>query len=274
MAYAGQFGQDEFLDRVVFRGLFGGRFVDVGAHDGETFSNTIFFEREREWHGLCIEPNPRVFARLQVARRAECLPCCIGVTPGIADFLQIEGQSDMLSGLVESYPAKHRERIETESREDGSAQKIIAVKTVPLHSIFAERGIAEVHLLSIDTEGGEIGVLNSIDFARVMIHAIAIENNYRDSRISDLLLGYGFVPVIRLAVDVIFVNRRSSFFSHRLLRQCLTLRVAARIERKLRKLQILAPGPVRFPYKRPQYQRLTATASPRPIPVPCGACST
>src|SRR5260221_8881557 len=60
-----QFGQDEFLDRVVYRGLRAGYFVDVGAHDGEEYSgDAFFFERERGWQGLCIEANPAVFAQL------------------------------------------------------------------------------------------------------------------------------------------------------------------------------------------------------------------
>src|SRR5258708_7889241 len=41
IAYSSQFGQDGFLDRIVYRGFTGGVFVDVGAHDGEQFSNYL-----------------------------------------------------------------------------------------------------------------------------------------------------------------------------------------------------------------------------------------
>jgi FkbM family methyltransferase len=252
IAYASQFAQDAFLDRVVFRGLRGGFFVDVGAHDGEAFSNTVAFERLRDWRGLCIEPNPPVFEKLRRARRAECLQCCIALTEGETAFLQIEGRSEMLSGIVDAYSAEHRERMAREARIDGSTGKIIKVPTLPLRSILAERAIDEVHLLSVDTEGSEIEVLRSLDWDRVLVHAVTIEDNYGDARIAELLGDRGFVPIMRLAVDAIFVNRCSRFFSRLLLVRCLGLRALARVERKLRKFRLLPPGAAKFPYKRPR----------------------
>jgi FkbM family methyltransferase len=252
VGYASQFGQDRFLDRLVFGRFGNGVFVDVGAHDGATFSNTVFFERERGWKGLCIEPNPAVFARLRQARRAECLQCCIATVAGETEFLQIQGDSEMLSGMVAAYSPEHRERISSESRKDGSSERVIPVSTRPLSAILSERGMTEVHFLSVDTEGGENEVLQSIDFDGVLIHAIAIENNYDDARILDRLTRQGFVPLIRLSVDTIYVNRRSPFLSAVLRSRCHGLRAAARIERKLRKLRVLAPGPAAFPYKKPR----------------------
>src|SRR3982074_2980733 len=98
VAYSSQFGQDAFLDRTVFRGFAGGVFVDVGAHDGEQFSNSVFFERARRWRGRVPAPTPGVSGRLRRARRAECLQCCAAAQPGTVDFVQVSGASEMLSG--------------------------------------------------------------------------------------------------------------------------------------------------------------------------------
>ena len=38
-----------------------GFFVEAGAWDGEYLSNTKFFEKERNWTGLLIEPNKEAF---------------------------------------------------------------------------------------------------------------------------------------------------------------------------------------------------------------------
>ncbi|KAB7507993.1 hypothetical protein Anas_00609, partial [Armadillidium nasatum] len=35
-----------------------GTFIEAGAYDGETFSNTLNLEKELGWSGLLIEPNP------------------------------------------------------------------------------------------------------------------------------------------------------------------------------------------------------------------------
>ena len=41
-----------------------GFFVEAGAWDGVTESRTHFLERERNWRGILIEPNPSAFQNL------------------------------------------------------------------------------------------------------------------------------------------------------------------------------------------------------------------
>lgn len=41
-----------------------GKFLDLGAYDGITFSN-IYALLERGWKGVCIEASPKVFLKLQ-----------------------------------------------------------------------------------------------------------------------------------------------------------------------------------------------------------------
>jgi FkbM family methyltransferase len=261
MPYASQFGQDAFLDRVVYRGLRAGYFVDVGAHDGEQFSNSVFFERDRGWLGLCIEPNPAVFARLRQVRRADCVQCCIAARHGSVDFLQVTGADEMLSGMVSTYAPERRERLLGSAASDRDSHRVIAVPALPLRALLGPRNVREVHLLSIDIEGGEVEALQSLDFDRCFVHAVCIENNDRTNRTSDRMLrDLGFVPLVRLAVDTVYLNRRSPFLSRALRLRCLALRAAARIERKLRKLGLLRAGPARFPYKAPHRSPRTTSS--------------
>src|SRR5690348_4695216 len=44
-------GLDQFLFENFFRGKRNGVFVDAGAKDGETSSNSLFFERFMDWRG-------------------------------------------------------------------------------------------------------------------------------------------------------------------------------------------------------------------------------
>ena len=62
--YYSQFKQDQFLNEVLFNNKKNGFFIDIGAHDRVTISNTLFFEKHNEWKGICIEPNPKGFATL------------------------------------------------------------------------------------------------------------------------------------------------------------------------------------------------------------------
>src|ERR1017187_11041783 len=126
--YFSQYRQDEFIDQVVFNRKKKGFFVDIGAHDGISFSNSNFFEAYRAFKGLCIEPNRSVFDQLEKNRKCAVLNACIADTEGTVKFLAIEGYSEMLSGMVDHYHPSHLERIDSYIAEHGGAKKEIEVK--------------------------------------------------------------------------------------------------------------------------------------------------
>ena len=59
-----QFNQPRQIDKLLdeTRNKF---FIEAGAFDGEFYSNSLFFEAERNWTGLLVEPNPVAFQRMQ-----------------------------------------------------------------------------------------------------------------------------------------------------------------------------------------------------------------
>ena len=46
-----------------------GFFVECGAFDGETASNTVYLEQTRKWTGLLIEMDPAFYTQLVGKRR-------------------------------------------------------------------------------------------------------------------------------------------------------------------------------------------------------------
>ena len=38
--------------------IFGGTFIEIGALDGRTYSNTVYFEKKWDWRGILIEGHP------------------------------------------------------------------------------------------------------------------------------------------------------------------------------------------------------------------------
>jgi hypothetical protein len=55
-----------------------GFFVECGAYDGVQGSNTLFFETRRNWSGLLIEANERLFRKVLTLNRKVCIVtgCC------------------------------------------------------------------------------------------------------------------------------------------------------------------------------------------------------
>ncbi|POY41210.1 hypothetical protein C3L50_01430 [Flavobacterium alvei] len=204
--YYSQVRQDEFLNIVVFNNKENGYFIDIGAHNGQTFSNSLFFELYKNWKGICIEPNPNVFKKLDSFRKSINLNVCIGESDKVVKFTQIEGYAEMLSGISEKYDKRHIERIERDLESKGGKRTEIDVKMMKLDSI-EELKNRQVDFVSIDTEGNEFDILSSINFNKIDIKALVVENNYGDSRIKEYLLEFDYIPLIKLDFDEVYLNK-------------------------------------------------------------------
>lgn len=176
--YYSQVGQDKFLYENFFTNKRGGIFVDIGAYDGIFFSNTYFFEKYLNWDGLCIEPNPEIFKQLKINRKCRSIEGCICVNSGLVPFLKINGRPEMLSGIISLYDPRHLERIEREVKLYGGSTEIIFAKCYSLTQLLLDNHLTKVDYLSLDTEGGELEILKSIDFNIIDIDVISVENNY------------------------------------------------------------------------------------------------
>lgn len=173
--YHSQSQQDFLLDRAVLRGMRHGVFVDIGAHDGVTFSNTLMFEPDRGWTGLCIDANPMVFESLVKHRTAKCLNVAIADHEGSLPFIEVLGYSEMLSGLAGNMVDEHLARIDREIARHGGSPHIIDVPTKRVDQILHQNDPREIHYLSVDTEGSESAILTTVDQARHFVHVVNAE---------------------------------------------------------------------------------------------------
>lgn len=64
----GQIGQPAVVDNLLQQKR-DGFFIECGAYDGEIFSNTLFFEMQRNWTGLLIEANQNAFQNMKSKNR-------------------------------------------------------------------------------------------------------------------------------------------------------------------------------------------------------------
>lgn len=213
MTYYSQEGQDRYLDEYVFKQIENGFFVDVGAHDGIMFNNTLFFEKNRNWIGINIEPIEDVYKKLTL-NRPKCInfQCAVTNQNGKANFIKNEGYTEMLSGLEETYDKRHIQRLNRELQTYSGTSEVIKVDTMKLSTIFDICGITKIDYLSIDTEGAEFEVIKSIDFDKVYIDVIGFENNYQDSsqKIVQYLENKNY-KIIKSTIDIFMINKSSKF---------------------------------------------------------------
>ncbi|HYL31994.1 MAG TPA: FkbM family methyltransferase [Stellaceae bacterium] len=186
-----QHGQDRFVYETFFKSRTEpGVFVDIGAYDGTLYSNTLLFEK-LGWTGLCVEPLPPAFEKLEANRSAICINCAVGDRTGHAPFVEVEMPGPyelMYSGLKANLDEHHARLI----REHGHNQKTYDVVVRPLNDILLEHTIQRIDYLSLDTEGSEWRILRDFDLATFDVKVISVENNSRDTKLQRHLAQRGY----------------------------------------------------------------------------------
>lgn len=138
-----------------------GVFVEAGAYRHNRSSDTEWLERELNWHGLLIQPDPKDYLILRSYNRigAHCIHACLSPTP---------------------YPKEvtFREAIERFNRNQEYV--FTRVKCFPLFSLLLAINATTFNYLSLDAEGAEIQVLKTIPADSVQVDIIGVARNEDD----------------------------------------------------------------------------------------------
>ncbi len=202
-SYASQAGQDRVVDRI-FKGKTGGTFVDIGGYDGITGSNTLFFERERDWAGVLLEPMPAQLTRAEAVRKCPCLPYAVADEDGKAQFMAVTQGFTQMSGLVDSYDANLLARVREDQRH---VEDMITVETRTMSRVLLDAGIEHPDFVSLDIEGGELSALSGFPFADHQIGVWSIENNNGTTEVGEIMRVNGYALVEFCGPDEIYAHK-------------------------------------------------------------------
>ena len=202
--YYSQYKQDLILNEKYFKNKPNGIFLDVGAHDGISLSNTYFFEKNLNWTGICFEPIPSVFEKLKENRNSICVNSCVWKENGKKNFRIIDGYSEMLSGILESYDSRHMNRIENECQIHNLKYTDIEIDCITLNDILENHSIYEIDFMSIDTEGSELDIFESIDYDKFKIEYILVEDNYNNQNMHEFLVSKNYTLQEVISIDKLY----------------------------------------------------------------------
>jgi len=143
------------LDLPTHRGVF----VEVGAFDGESWSNTSFLA-DQGWRGVYIEPVPKFYRRM---RLRHALNKVSGECVGIADEKGTATISVMgpLSTMNEETEKQYK-RIDW-AQQMARNSKSITIRTERLDDVLIRNAVPKAFdLMIIDVEGAEEGIVRSL----------------------------------------------------------------------------------------------------------------
>ena len=110
-----------------------------------------------------------------------------------------------LSGIISRYDPRHLKRIHEELKNrQNKGYRIIDVECISINELLEKHRIFRIDFCSIDTEGGELEILKSIDMNRHKFDVVCVENNYGSTRIQNLMASMGFKMVTRLNIDEVY----------------------------------------------------------------------
>jgi FkbM family methyltransferase len=208
--YYGLNGLDKKLEKFVNRD--NGFFVELGANDGITQSNTLFFEKSRKWRGVLIEPTPHNYLKcIENRSKATKVFCNACVSFDYTEkFVEIV-YSNLMStpaGLESDIPdSKKNANAGLRFLDPGHVNFSFGAVARTLNSILVESDAPRlIDLLSLDVEGAEIEVLKGLDHNQFRFNFICMECRNEEKTISYMKeIGYELVCKIS-HFDLLFRN--------------------------------------------------------------------
>ena len=177
--YAGLNQLDRKLEKYV--DYDNGYFVELGANDGVTQSNSLYFEKYRNWRGLLVEPAPQNFLKCRQNRSARTsIYCAACVSFGYdQEFVRI-AYSNLMSTPVnlESDIQDARAHAALGDRFLGNGETVFEFGAVArtLNSLLLDAGAPrQIDFLSLDVEGAELEVLKGVDHQAFRFKYILVE---------------------------------------------------------------------------------------------------
>lgn len=175
------------LDYLMY-GKVGGSIIEMGACDGTimTGSKSVIFE-SIGWKRILVDPNVKWIDRLiSESPNAMSVSAAACLSEGVVHFLK--NRNYVTSGVLEFMPDDYMKRWHPwyfrfknsiEFNKTGWATKVshmvYEVPCLPFSKVIKESGIDHINVFILDVEGGELNVLNSIDWNDVIFDVIAVE---------------------------------------------------------------------------------------------------
>lgn len=191
-----------------------GYFVELGANDGVTQSNSLYFEKYRNWHGLLIEPTPHNFLECRKNRSPKNSIYCAACVSFDYDkeFVRI-AYSNLMSTPV-SLESDIKDPLAHARLGDqflGKNEIVFEFGAVahPLNVLLLDADAPKlIDFLSLDVEGAELEVLKGVDYKIFRFKFILVE--CRDfPRLSAYLEEQGYQFVEKLSgQDYLFSSEK------------------------------------------------------------------
>lgn len=208
-----QYGEDLIIADLFYRlGIHKPSYLDIGANEPKFISNSYFFY-EQGGNGVCVEPNPFLCKKLIESRpRDIIINAGIGLTDKDEDdFYLFPNNANGLSTFSKR-EAMHWQEVGMQGLGKIKFEKIIKVRLININTLLKDHFKSAPDLLSIDVEGLDFEILQSLDYMKYSPKIICAETlsydenqkGYKINNIENFLKTKGYSLYADTRVNSIF----------------------------------------------------------------------
>ena len=190
-----------------------GFFIEAGANNGVSRSNTYYLERHYGWTGLLIEAIPHRFVECTRNRPKSKSVHCALVSPSYekpsVELTYMDLMSMVNAGGAIDFSGHMQQFQNTKRHRDVLTGTKFHAPARTLGSVLQDLGNPEVDFFSLDVEGLEHDVLLGLDFETCSPRRILVED-WDKSGIHSLLTSKGYEVELRFGEkDALFKLKQS-----------------------------------------------------------------
>jgi FkbM family methyltransferase len=158
-----------------------GYFVEFGASNGVTISNTWLLEKLFNWDGIVAEPSSYWHKELHANRGCHIETDCVWSKSGeTLMFNEVNTEKANYGPELSTIDAFSSVDSHAQTRQSG---KKYQVNTISLNDLLSKYNApTTIDYLSIDTEGSEFEILSNFDYNKYDVKIITCEHNYTPMR--------------------------------------------------------------------------------------------
>jgi len=167
-----------------------GFYVDSGSNHATQMSNSLFFDWCLGWNGLCVEPDPEYHEGIRKYRTCTLVPECISDRDQELKFTFAGAGGHVSSNDSSTNTTVHCSSLESILQRENRKDMII-------------------DFWSLDVEGHEMTVLRSVNFDKIHVDVMSIEDMHIPVReLDQLMYESNFIKMFELPLDSLYVNQR------------------------------------------------------------------
>ena len=201
MKYYSESEQDKWAVEEVYKYKRNGYFIELGAGNGRRQSCTMCLEKDLDWQGICIEPNPRFHNKLRKLRNCIVDTSLIFSESGKTVTFHPRGYMSGIDGFINSraevLAEKYEEKFDSIELETSTLEEVLDKHDAPQF----------IDIMTLDTEGSEYEIMKHFPFNKYIFGLIFVEISPDTiDQVVELFVSKGYIKHDRFKNDIAFMH--------------------------------------------------------------------